>query len=146
MQAQRRRLAGRRRGRGKCGAAGYNTAALVRRGCRQRDYAGNGAEVLLGAKVTNITAFGIHYDLAEKQADGSIKMVSHFLPTRTVVWAAGVAASPLGKALAKGERALVVTPLRAATNGDAGSCLLLPGGGVVGTNPGPEVLKAAMGK
>lgn len=60
-----------------------------------------GAEVLLGAKVTNITAFGIHYDLAEKQADGSSKMVSHFLPTRTVVWAAGVAASPLGKALAK---------------------------------------------
>jgi NADH dehydrogenase len=60
-----------------------------------------GAEVLTGAKVTNITAFGIHYDLNETQADGSSKVVSHFLPSRTVVWAAGVAASPLGRALAK---------------------------------------------
>ena len=49
----------------------------------------------------------------------------------------------LGKALAKGERALVVTPLRAAPDGDAGSCLLLPDGTVVGSDPGPEVLKAA---
>ncbi|NBD22033.1 FAD-dependent oxidoreductase [Aquabacterium fontiphilum] len=60
-----------------------------------------GAEVLLGAKVTNITAFGIHYELQETQPDGSSKMVAHFLPSRTVVWAAGVAASPLGRALAK---------------------------------------------
>ena len=60
-----------------------------------------GAEVLPGAKVTNITAFGIHYDVMEKQADGSSRAVSHFLPTRTVIWAAGVAASPLGKALSK---------------------------------------------
>ena len=60
-----------------------------------------GAEVLAGAKVANITAFGIHYDVMEKQADGSSRAVSHFLPTRTVIWAAGVAASPLGKALAK---------------------------------------------
>ena len=59
-----------------------------------------GAEVLAGAKVTNITAFGIHYDVMEKQADGSNRAMSHFLPTRTVIWAAGVAASPLGKALA----------------------------------------------
>ncbi|MFZ4550923.1 MAG: NAD(P)/FAD-dependent oxidoreductase [Aquabacterium sp.] len=60
-----------------------------------------GAEVLPGAKVTNINAFGINYDLMENQADGTSKVVSHFLPTRTVIWAAGVAASPLGKALAK---------------------------------------------
>ncbi|MBI5924005.1 NAD(P)/FAD-dependent oxidoreductase [Aquabacterium sp.] len=60
-----------------------------------------GAEVLTGAKVTNITAFGIHYDIHETQADGSTKATSHFLPSRTVVWAAGVAASPLGRALAK---------------------------------------------
>ncbi|MGE0111393.1 NAD(P)/FAD-dependent oxidoreductase [Aquabacterium sp.] len=60
-----------------------------------------GAEVLAGAKVANITAFGIHYDVMEKQPDGSSRAVSHFLPTRTVIWAAGVAASPLGKALAK---------------------------------------------
>jgi NADH dehydrogenase len=62
---------------------------------------GLGAEVLPGAKVTNITAFGIHYDLQEALADGGTKVVSHFLPTRTVIWAAGVAASPLGKSLAK---------------------------------------------
>ncbi|TBO32635.1 NAD(P)/FAD-dependent oxidoreductase [Aquabacterium lacunae] len=62
---------------------------------------GLGAEVLTGAKVTNITAFGIHYDLGEKQADGSVRNVSHFLPTRTVVWGAGVAGSPLGRALSK---------------------------------------------
>lgn len=60
-----------------------------------------GAEVLAGAKVTNITAFGIHYDLSEPQPDGSTKVVSHFLASRTVVWAAGVAASPLGRSLAK---------------------------------------------
>jgi len=60
-----------------------------------------GAEVLAGAKVTNITAFGIHYDLNETQPNGSTRVTSHFLPSRTVVWAAGVAASPLGRALAK---------------------------------------------
>jgi len=54
--------------------------------------AGLSAEVLLGAKVTNITAFGIHYDTTETSADGTSKVVSHFLATRTVVWAAGVAA------------------------------------------------------
>lgn len=62
---------------------------------------GLGAEVLPGARVTNIMAFGIHYDLTERQPDGTTQAVSHFLPTRTVVWAAGVAASPLGKALSK---------------------------------------------
>lgn len=62
---------------------------------------GLGAEVLAGAKVTNITAFGVHYELNDKQADGSSQVTSHFLPTRTVVWAAGVAASPLGRSLAK---------------------------------------------
>ncbi|MES2088408.1 MAG: NAD(P)/FAD-dependent oxidoreductase [Pseudomonadota bacterium] len=60
-----------------------------------------GVEVLSGAKVTNITAFGVHYDTTETAADGSRKVVSHFVETRTVVWAAGVAASPLGRSLAK---------------------------------------------
>ncbi|MDO9237634.1 MAG: NAD(P)/FAD-dependent oxidoreductase [Aquabacterium sp.] len=60
-----------------------------------------GAEVLAGAKVTNITAFGIHYDLSEPQPDGSNKVSSHFVASRTVVWAAGVAGSPLGRSLAK---------------------------------------------
>lgn len=62
---------------------------------------GLGAEVLPGAKVTNITAFGIHYDTTEPAPEGGTQVVSHFLPSRTVIWAAGVAASPLGKALAK---------------------------------------------
>ncbi len=60
-----------------------------------------GAEVLTGAKVTDITAFGIHYQLNESRPDGTSHSTSHFLPSRTVVWAAGVAASPLGRALAK---------------------------------------------
>jgi NADH dehydrogenase len=62
---------------------------------------GLGAEVLTGAKVTNITAFGIHYDLTETGPDGQPRQVSHFVPTRTVIWGAGVAASPLGRMLAK---------------------------------------------
>jgi len=78
---------------------GTFTEDLSRRAKEQLEMLG--AEVLTGAKVTNITAFGIHYDLNETQADGTTKSVSHFLPSRTVVWAAGVAASPLGRALAK---------------------------------------------
>ncbi|CAH0350066.1 NAD(P)/FAD-dependent oxidoreductase [Aquabacterium sp. CECT 9606] len=60
-----------------------------------------GVEVMVGAKVTNITAFGIHYDTVTPAADGTNQTVSHFLPSRTVIWAAGVAASPLGRSLAK---------------------------------------------
>jgi len=60
-----------------------------------------GVEVLVGAKVSNITAFGIHYDTVDVAADGTSQTVSHFLPSRTVIWAAGVAASPLGRSLAK---------------------------------------------
>lgn len=56
---------------------------------------GLGVEVLTGAKVTDINPLGIRY---ETQDGGN---TSHFLPTRTVIWAAGVAASPLGKALAE---------------------------------------------
>lgn len=60
-----------------------------------------GAEVLPNAKVTNINAFGIQYEQTETQPDGSTVVKSHTLPSRTVIWAAGVAASPLGKALTK---------------------------------------------
>jgi NADH:ubiquinone reductase (H+-translocating) len=60
-----------------------------------------GAEVMTDTRVTNITAFGIHYDKVNKQADGSTISTPGFLPTRTVVWAAGVAGSPLGRAMAK---------------------------------------------
>jgi NADH dehydrogenase len=78
---------------------GTFTEALSRRAKEQLEMLG--AEVLTSAKVTDITAFGIHYDLNEVLPDGSSRTVSHFLPSRTVVWAAGVAASPLGRALAK---------------------------------------------
>ncbi len=60
-----------------------------------------GAEVMTNARVTNITAFGIHYDTVVKAADGTTSTTPGFLATRTVVWGAGVAGSPLGKALAK---------------------------------------------
>jgi NADH dehydrogenase len=56
---------------------------------------------LTGAKVTHITAFGIHYQPSEPTADGQTRVTSHCLPSRRVVWAAGAAASPLGRALAK---------------------------------------------
>lgn len=60
-----------------------------------------GAEVMINTRVTNITAFGIHYDKVEKQADDSTVITPGFLATRTVIWGAGVAGSPLGRALAK---------------------------------------------
>ncbi len=62
---------------------------------------GLGVELLLNAKVTNITAFGLHYDTQEPGPDGTPRTTSHFMPTRTVIWGAGVAGSPLGRALAK---------------------------------------------
>jgi NADH dehydrogenase len=58
-----------------------------------------GVEVLTGAKVTDVSPFGIRYETRE--SDGA-PAVQHSLNSRTVVWAAGVAASPLGRALAKG--------------------------------------------
>lgn len=60
-----------------------------------------GAEVMLETRVTNITAFGVHYEKIDKQTDGGTTSIPGFLPTRTVVWGAGVAGSPLGRALAK---------------------------------------------
>lgn len=52
-----------------------------------------GVEVLTGASVTAIDADGLTY----RNATGEQR-----LPAATVVWAAGVAASPLGRALARG--------------------------------------------
>lgn len=60
-----------------------------------------GAEVMVNTRVTNITAFGIHYDVVHKLPDGSTQSTPGFLAARTVVWGAGVAGSPLGRALAK---------------------------------------------
>jgi NADH dehydrogenase len=59
--------------------------------------AGLKVETLTGARVTHIDAQGLRYDTLH---DGVPQ--SHVLPARTVVWAAGVAASPLGQALRRG--------------------------------------------
>jgi NADH:ubiquinone reductase (H+-translocating) len=54
-----------------------------------------GVQVLLGCKVTSIDASGISVDRTEGCA-----ITKQAIPSKTVVWAAGVAASPLGKQLA----------------------------------------------
>ena len=53
-----------------------------------------GVEVRTGCRVTDIDAEGLSYET--RQGD---EVVRHRLDTRTVVWAAGVAASPLGRCL-----------------------------------------------
>jgi NADH dehydrogenase len=54
-----------------------------------------GVDVRLGSKVVGIDAEGVSY---ETRDDDGVRM--HRLAARTTVWAAGVAASPLGRALA----------------------------------------------
>jgi NADH dehydrogenase len=56
-----------------------------------------GVEVRTGSKVTGIDAEGVDY---ETSANGGAAL--HRLACRTVIWAAGVAASPLGALLAQG--------------------------------------------
>lgn len=56
-----------------------------------------GVEVRTGCKVTAIDATGIRYE--RKEGD---TVHTEQLASRTVIWAAGVAASPLGRALARG--------------------------------------------
>lgn len=51
-----------------------------------------GVEVVTGARVTDVNAEGVTLSRGD---------VSEFLPARTVLWTAGVKASPLGKALAR---------------------------------------------
>ncbi len=53
-----------------------------------------GVQVLTGCKVTGIDADGVDY----VSTDGSTQQ-THRLPAKTVIWAAGVAASPLGASL-----------------------------------------------
>jgi NADH dehydrogenase len=52
-----------------------------------------GVEVRTGCKVTAIDAAGVSYETPDGQTQR--------LPSRTVIWAAGVAGSPLGRALAQ---------------------------------------------
>ena len=54
-----------------------------------------GVDVRTGCKVTGIDAEGVDYETREGQA-----VTCHRLATRTVIWAAGVAGSALGRALA----------------------------------------------
>jgi NADH dehydrogenase len=54
-----------------------------------------GVDVRTGSRVTHIDAEGVTYETIE--ADGTTK--AHRLLARTMVWAAGVAASPLGREL-----------------------------------------------
>jgi len=54
-----------------------------------------GVEVCTGCKVTGIDAEGVDYETREGDTS-----TSHRLASRTVIWAAGVAGSPLGRALA----------------------------------------------
>jgi NADH dehydrogenase len=56
-----------------------------------------GVDVRTGCKVTNIDADGVDYETRDGEA-----VTMHRLPSKTVIWAAGVAGSPLGKAIAQG--------------------------------------------
>jgi NADH:ubiquinone reductase (H+-translocating) len=56
-----------------------------------------GVDVRTGCKVTGIDADGVSYETRDGDA-----VTTHRLPSKTVIWAAGVAGSPLGKAIAQG--------------------------------------------
>ena len=56
-----------------------------------------GVDVRTGCKVTGIDADGVDYATRDGGA-----VSTHRLPSKTVIWAAGVAGSPLGKAVALG--------------------------------------------
>jgi len=59
-----------------------------------------GVDVRTGCKVIGIDADGVDYETRA----GDV-VTTHRLPSKTVIWAAGVAASPLGKPLAQGSGA-----------------------------------------
>ena len=56
-----------------------------------------GVDVRTGCKVTGIDADGVDYESREGEV-----VSTHRLASKTVIWAAGVAGSPLGKAVAQG--------------------------------------------
>jgi NADH dehydrogenase len=57
-------------------------------------------DVRVGCKVTGIDADGVTYEAKTDEARSGGAVQTHRLSSKTVIWAAGVAASPLGKALA----------------------------------------------
>ncbi|MEO7335680.1 MAG: NAD(P)/FAD-dependent oxidoreductase [Caldimonas sp.] len=62
-----------------------------------------GVDVRTGCKVTGIDAGGVSYEARNEVG----KTETHRLDSRTVIWAAGVAGSPLGRALAEAAGATV---------------------------------------
>ena len=58
-----------------------------------------GVQVMLGCKVSGIDADGISASRTDGTIDGTTES-SYRIPSKTIVWAAGVAASPLGQQLA----------------------------------------------
>ena len=70
-------------------------------------------DVRVGCKVTGIDADGVTYELRRGDA-----VQAERLPSRTVIWAAGVAASPLGRALAASTGAAVDRAGRVAVQPD----------------------------
>ena len=57
-----------------------------------------GVEVRTGCKVTGIDADGVVFETMDQASPGG-PATTHRLPSKTVIWAAGVAASPLGASL-----------------------------------------------
>lgn len=61
-----------------------------------------GVDVRTGCKVTDIDADGVTYEMGHGEKGKGKAVEVHRLPSKTVIWAAGVAGSPLGRALAGG--------------------------------------------
>jgi NADH dehydrogenase len=59
-----------------------------------------GVDVRTGSRVTGIDADGVTYETREGSGDGAVTQ-THRVASKTVIWAAGVAASPLGRSLAE---------------------------------------------
>jgi NADH dehydrogenase len=59
-----------------------------------------GVDVRTGSRVTGIDADGVTYETREGGGDAAVTH-THRLASKTVIWAAGVAASPLGRSLAE---------------------------------------------
>lgn len=77
-----------------------------------------GVDVRTGCRVTGIDADGVTYETREDGAG-----VTHRVPSKTVIWAAGVAGSPLGRVLAASAGATLDRAGRVAVEPD----LSLPG-------------------
>ena len=74
-----------------------------------------GVEVRTGCKVTHIDGDGVNYETR----DGDTARI-HRLPSKTVIWAAGVAASSLGRSLAEGTGATLDRAGRVVVEPDLG--------------------------